>query len=561
MPPPFIYFKTMHKLTTKILSAAALCSTILLFASCKEKTDPQESGAKAPEIVSCSPENGAVDVEYGSLKITVVYNQNIKISSADKDKVSVSGEASVTSVGAYDASLLVSISGLADDTEYTVSIADGIVKGFKPGQPGAKGTGISFKTKKNESQHEDKPDVKPEPEDNIAWTMASKLGLGWNMGNHFDAFINYTDPKNPNPKFLFPDETCWGNDPCTRATMTAVSAAGFKTIRIPITWLRMIGDAPEYKIDATWMARIKEVVGWARDAGLNVIINTHHDEDHYLGSEYMGHRWLNIMDATTDESVNSKVKEEIAAVWTQIAEEFESEGEYLIFESFNEINDGKWGNSANSRQQARVLNQWNQVFVDAVRATGGNNSTRWLGCPTYCASPGFIRDFEMPEDKAQKLMLAVHCYDPYSFTLGNEQWEQWGHTAQAGKKDQWSGDEKAIRDVLGTIYTEYVSKGIPAYLGEYGCSMRKYGTTAWKFYMYYMEYFVKAAKTYGLPAFLWDNGAEGTGSEKHAYINHGTGRYVGNAEEVIKVMVKAMTYDSPNYTLESVYDKAPVPGV
>lgn len=80
---------------------------------------------------------------------------------------------------------------------------------------------------------------------------------------------------------------------------------------------------------------------------------------------------------------------------------------------------------------------------------------------------------------------------------------------------------------------------------------------AWAFYLYYMEYVVKAAKVYGLPAFLWDNGASGAGKEQHGYIDHGTGGYIGNSKTVIDLMVKAMNSTDKNYTLQSVYDKAP----
>ena len=85
----------------------------------------------------------------------------------------------------------------------------------------------------------------------------------------------------------------------------------------------------------------------------------------------------------------------------------------------------------------------------------------------------------------------------------------------------------------------------------------KSDTRAWKFYLYYMEYIVKAAKTYGLPCFLWDNGATDTGKEQHGYINHGTGGYIGNSKEVVNVLKKAWFTESDGYTLQHVYDSAP----
>ena len=103
-----------------------------------------------------------------------------------------------------------------------------------------------------------------------------------------------------------------------------------------------------------------------------------------------------------------------------------------------------------------------------------------------------------------------------------------------------------------------MDKGIPVYVGEFGCSMRKKSDTrAWAFYKYYMEYIVKAARTYGLPCFVWDNGADGDGQEQHGYINHGTGIIIGNSKEIIGLMKKAWSTTDEGYTLDTVYDNAP----
>ena len=396
----------------------------------------------------------------------------------------------------------------------------------------------------------------PKPLDNDAWKMAKALGLGWNMGNHFDALYNwhYVDDKGFD-WYNYPSETAWGNEPATKETFKKVKAAGFTSVRIPVTWLNMIGKAPDYTINETWMNRVYEVVGFAHEAGLNVIINTHHDENH--GDDH----WLDIKNAVNDNALNESIKAEIKAVWTQIAKKFADCGDWLVMEGFNEINDGGWGWSEDFRKdptrQCNILNDWNQVFVDAVRATGGNNETRWLGVPTYAANPEYAKYLKMPSDKSDKLMLSVHFYDPSDYTIGDAQYSDWGHTGDKGKKST-GGDEDHVREVFGRLNAEYVSKNIPCYLGEFGCSMRaKSDVRAWKFYLYYMEYVVKAAKVYGLPCFLWDNGASGEGKEQHGYINHATGSYIGNSKEVIDVLKKAWFTESDSYTLQSVYNTAP----
>lgn len=401
-------------------------------------------------------------------------------------------------------------------------------------------------------------EVIPDPAlpDNTAVRMARKLGLGWNMGNHFDAYYNGSWAGD---KEGYPDETAWQGAKATQATFNGVKAAGFTSVRIPVSWLKMIGPAPDYTIDESWMNRVYEVVQFAHNAGLNVIINTHHDENHGVDNDY---QWLDIKNAAVNADRNAQIKEEIKAVWTQIADRFRDCGDWLIMEGFNELNDGGWGWSAefraNPAKQCNILNEWNQVFVDAVRATGGNNATRWLGVPTYAANPSFEQYLKLPADNAGKLMLSVHFYDPSDYTIGDEQWSDWGHTGASGKKSS-GGDEEHVKEVFNNLFTKYVNKDIPVYVGEFGCSMRaKSDTRAWKFYCYYMEYVAKAARAFGMPAYLWDNGADGDGKEKHGYINHGTGDYIGNSKEIIDLLVKGMTSTDKDYTLQSVYDSAPI---
>lgn len=377
----------------------------------------------------------------------------------------------------------------------------------------------------------------PSLPDNAAVRRQLELGIGWNMGNQLDAYTNNVA-----------NETCWGNKAATQATFDGVKAAGFMSVRIPVTWMGHIGEAPDYLIEEAWMERVAEVVGYAKTAGLNVILNTHHDEDHNEG------HWQNLKGAVDNEDTNTQVKQEIAAVWTQIANRFKDEGDYLMLESFNElIYGGDWSINGNAEKKCGVINEWNQVFVDAVRATGGNNATRWLGVPGYAANPGYLKYLTVPNDPAGKIMVAFHCYDPYDYTIGDKQLANWGHSGNA-----YPRGEEEIKELFNGLYKTYVANNIPIYMGEFGCSFRsKSDTTRWNFFLYYLEYVTKAARVFGIPAFLWDNGVEGSGKERHGYINHGTGAYMGSSKEAVEVIVKAWTSTDASYTLQSVYDSAP----
>ena len=399
-----------------------------------------------------------------------------------------------------------------------------------------------------------KEEVKdPTLPDNTAVARTLELGLGWNMGNHFDAYANGVA-----------SETAWQGKKATQATFTGLKEKGFSSVRIPVTWMGHIGEAPDYVLDEEWLGRVYEVVGFAEKAGLNVILNTHHDEDH---GEADGHHWQNLKGAVDSEDVNKQVKEEIAAVWSQIATKFKDKGSFLMLESFNELIYGdEWASKKDDEKRCNVINEWNQVFVDAVRATGGNNATRWLGVPGYAASPNYLKYIKVPTDPAGKIMLAFHCYDPYDYTIRTDLvttddkndglWvpsADWGHTGPSIP----TGEEE-IKTLYNSIYTNYIAKNIPIYMGEFGCSMRnKNDAKAWAYFLYYLEYVVKAARSFGFAPFLWDNGAEGYGQERHGYVDHGSGEYTASGKEPVEAMVKAWSTTDASYTLQSVYDSAP----
>lgn len=368
--------------------------------------------------------------------------------------------------------------------------------------------------------------------------VAAALGLGWNLGNQFDAHNNGVA-----------SETAWGNPRASQKLFDAVAASGIRTVRIPVTWLGQFGSAPDYTINKDYLDCVAEVVGYAENSGLNAIINIHHD-----GAD--GAHWLDIKGAANDAAKNAEVKKQITAIWTQIAERFKDKGPWLIFESFNEIHDGGWGWGANRNdggKQYRTLNEWNQTFVDAVRATGGNNATRYVAVPGYVTNPELtMENLVLPTDPAQKTIVAVHFYDPNEYTL-NAKFSEWGHTGK--DKESW-GDEQNVRDVFSKLKAKYVDNGIPVYIGEMG-NVNRSTDRARKFRLYYMEYVAKAACDNGLAPIIWDNGAQNAGRECSGLFNRTTGNFYDDGGDVISVMVKALTTDSPDYTLDTVYNSAP----
>ena len=523
----------------KYFKLLSLFAVLALLPSCGGKDNPVpevDPVEKAPKEITLSQSSFSFAKEGGEATLTV----------KAPFRPSFTGMPSWITLkdGTFDKYQISYTLTAAANTEYEVRSATVVLKA----------TGVSDVSFTVSQEAAEKPE-EPTPGGEVNQAVIDAMGLGWNMGNHFDAYYNGSWA---GEKEGYPSETAWQGNLATQATFDGVKALGFTSARIPVSWLKMIGPAPDYKIDETWMNRVYEVVQMAHKAGLTVIINTHHDENHGVDNTY---QWQDVKKAVNNSELNAAIKAEITAVWTQIAKKFADCDDWLIMEGFNEINDGGWGWSEafrkNPSAQCNILNEWNQTFVNAVRATGGKNATRWLGCPTYAANPDFEKYWTMPQDPAGKTMLAVHFYDPSDYTIGEKQYSDWGHTGAADKKAN-GGDEDHVKAVFGNLFTKYVSHGTPVYLGEFGCSMRaKSNTRAWAFYKYYIEYIVKAAKTYGLPCYLWDNGAEGTGQEQHGYINHGTGNPIGNSKEIIDLMKKAWFTASEGYTLDTVYQSAP----
>lgn len=390
--------------------------------------------------------------------------------------------------------------------------------------------------------------------------FAQTLGLGWNLGNNLDAWDSTG----------VAIETAWKNQEATQKAFDVVAKTGFKSVRIPITWLGHFGEAPDYKISEERMNRVAEVVGYAHNAGLKVIINIHHD-GHADGGKADVYTWLKIQEAAKNDSVNEAIKVQLAALWTQIANRFKDEGDWLIFETMNEIHDGNWGNKAameNAEDQFRVLNEWNQVALDAIRATGGNNETRYVGIPGYVTQPWLTtQTLVLPTDKVEgKLMVAVHAYDPWDYA-GSGKYSEWGHTStvtdEAGNVMYQNGEQEYVA-MLDNLYNTYIKNGIPVYFGEYACVHRS-DERAESFRKYYLEYVVKAMKDRQIVPFYWDNGYEhnrfdpNTDDDVFGLINHTTGEYILDGEEVCKIMVNAWENNDSTYTLKSVFDKAPAP--
>lgn len=382
--------------------------------------------------------------------------------------------------------------------------------------------------------------------DNEAIQFAMSMGIGWNLGNQMDAHYDGCSY-----------ETGWGNKAATQQTFNGLAKAGFKSVRIPVTWMGHIGNAPTYTIEKGWMDRVDELVHMAHKAGLIVIINIHHDGFGAADTPSKGAHWIDLPAAVADEERNTLIKQELTMVWLQIGKRFANDGEWLVFETLNEIQDGGWGGGANRTdggKQYKVLNEWNQVCVDAIRAAGGKNETRYIGVPGYVCNPELtVENLVLPTDNVpNRLMVAVHSYDPWDFA-GSAAVQEWGHTGV----DVVPGvGEEAYVNMLNRLFNMYVRRGIPVYFGEFG-AVRRANKDDEQFRLYYFRYICKAMRERRISALYWDNGNSKGGNDGFGVIDHATGRYIGSGEQAVRAMVDSWENNDPSYTLQSIYDSAP----
>lgn len=508
--------KNVYGLLSLILSTFA-------FVSCGgDETEVKPSGLRETIVLRSSSLVEGSEVDASSITmITLSYNTLVTVSSAAN--ITLNGQvvkARSNSITSMAIDIPVS---LESGTSYTLKVPSGSVLAQEDATQTAPDYTLSFTAKKSGEQ------ALP---DNDAMAITHKLGFGWNLGNHFDSY----DGSNVagNYRITWNKTAPWwdGVNP-TEDLYKNLAKAGVKTVRIPVTW-GCYEDMSNgnYTIDSDYMTLVKQNVLWAKAAGLNVILNTHHDE-----------YWQDAFTASSNASVNEELKARILATWTQIAEAFKNEGEYLILETFNELNHNWQGATAG---EISIMNEWNQVVVNAIRATGAQNATRWIAVPSYQSSPGLALrdDFKIPADTAKKLIVAVHCYDPYDFTLRDPLSKTWGT----------EGDKLAITNLLNQLKAKFIDQNIPCYLGEFGCS-RHATEEENRIRDYYLEYFCRAAHFAGLAACLWDNHNPGEGSEHHAFFSHKDGSWLDGSESLVKTMIKALTSTDESYTLESIVMK------
>lgn len=369
--------------------------------------------------------------------------------------------------------------------------------------------------------------------------LVRDMGIGINLGNTFDACGDWIAQWSDSSTQAY--ETAWGSPVITKDIIQGYADEGFGVLRIPVAWSNRMADDGTYTIDQQWMARVTEVVNWTLDAGMYAIVNIHWDNG-----------WVNKFPDNKDECMKRFEK-----MWTQISDNFKDYGDHLMFEAQNEELGwdsvwNKWAGDNGKVESYQLANEINQKFVDTVRKSGGNNPKRHLLISGYNTGIDVTCDplFKMPSDPANRLAISVHYYSPAGFAILEED-ADWGKAISTWGTD---ADYNELYTNLDMMKTNFIDKGIPVIVGEYGCPIKNKEPESVR---RFLTSVCKAAYERQLCPVLWDTPGGHYDRERTCQLNDR--QLQENFKEIVgdrQIEIKAMPGDVDNDGMITSFDIA-----
>ncbi len=310
-----------------------------------------------------------------------------------------------------------------------------------------------------------------------AWDAVARMVPGVNIGNTLESTNTW--------------ETGWGNPRITREYVESLAHLGFKTVRLPVAWDTY---AVEGRIPSDKLRRVGEVVDWITKAGMFCVLDIHWDGgwiDSDAKERFPG----------TYATFSPVAERKYRAYWTQISSYFAGKDEKLIFEALNE--ETKFDNAGSPEKAYATLTHVNQLFIDTVRQTGGNNAKRLLVIAGYATdiTKTCQSDYALPQDTLpHRLFVSVHYYTPWQF-CGMTEDASWGKMSPTWGSPSDAADLERLFDMMGDFCTR---NDIPAFIGEFGVVDKKESASRVR----WMSSVIGAAVSRRMVPVLWDTGSE-----------------------------------------------------
>ncbi len=163
---------------------------------------------------------------------------------------------------------------------------------------------------------------------------------------------------------------------------------GCDVVRLPINLHAMTSGWPDYKIDPLFYYYLDQIVDWAEELELHLILDNHS------------------FDPAVDTSPD--IGDILVPVWTQMAQHYKDRSTYIYYEVLNEphgISDTTW-------------NRIQQEVIDAIRAVDQTH--------TIIVGPAGWNSYNnlkfMSEYEDDNLIYTFHFYDPLLFTHQGASW-------------------------------------------------------------------------------------------------------------------------------------------
>ncbi|MGN1481294.1 cellulase family glycosylhydrolase [Porcipelethomonas sp.] len=357
--------------------------------------------------------------------------------------------------------------------------------------------------------------------DTESFHFVNDMGAGFNLGNTFEAIDNAGAVEGDANMYL---ETSWLSDGeagvTTTETIDAIKNAGFKTVRIPVSWHNHLDS--DFNINEDWLGKVSSIVNYALSQDMYVILNIHHDCEKSSGftSPDYDPEWAtgnkDCYIYPDNEHLESSVKY-VTRIWEQLSEKFKDCDNHLIFETMNEprqvgnIHEWWYADDDCCHEALECITQINQAAVDAIRKSGGNNSDRYIMVPATSAKAEAAMQskyFQMPEDSAKdRLILSVHAYEPFDFSMDK--------TSEGAPTEFTDAMKKSLDDMFDTLYVAFIQQNIPVVIGEFGATNRDNTQARTN----HAAYYYAAARARGITCCMWDNSNAEGDNEAYRFLD------------------------------------------